>query len=169
MKMRTLAGLVLAGLLASSTVLNASMIGDTIIASGNDIGSLGSFNKWAVIGHGDEFLGISAGLVFDFDENSLTVTGDSLSGWHGYGDFVFSGFDDTITGFTIASNTGFAGSIVNNLRFDEHSITLDMSGATRSLGSVLVFNITTATPVPLPSSALLLGSGLLMLGLVRRK
>lgn len=167
--MRNLTGLVLAGLLASSTVSNASMLGDTIIASGNDIGSLGSFNKWAVIGHGVEFLGISGGLVFDFDENTLTITGDSLTGWHGYGDFVFSGFDDTITGFTIASNTGFEGSILSNLRFDEHSITLDMSGATRSLGSSLVFNISTATPVPLPSSALLLGTGLLWVATFKRK
>jgi hypothetical protein len=59
----------------------------------------------------------------------------------GYGDFVFDGFDEVITSVSIASNTGFSGTVVDNFSFDAHSITLDMGSGQVGINSVLVFNI----------------------------
>lgn len=142
---------------------HAGLTGETINASGTFLGP-----SSATVGSGIEFIGIHNYLNFDFADDTLTITDTNLVGWSGFGNYVFSGFLSNITGFSIASNTGFTGRIIDNYSFDAHSITLDMSTGGRSVGSVLVFNIR-STPVPEPSTLALLGLGLVALGFVARK
>ncbi len=157
MKKKLLVGLALGVMMGVSGVANAAtLIGDTITATGYDISPAN-----VTIGDGVEFLGISNYLNFDFGASTLTISDTVLGGWSGFGNFVFSEFDETLTGVTIASNSGFYGSIVDSFSFDAHSITLDMSDSGRSWESVLVFNIATETaPVPEPATMLLFGTGL---------
>ncbi len=145
----------------------ATLIGDTITATGYQLGP-----GTATIGAGIEFIaGDSIDLLnFDFDAGTLTVTrpGTTVLSYYDFGDYVFSDFDDIITGLSVASNTGFTGPIGSNLRFAAHSITLDMSGGIAHVDDVLVFNITTE-PIPEPTTVLLLGSGLVGLAGFRRR
>ena len=148
-----------------STPANAGLIGDEIFASGDDWLTPVS----AIIGAGPEFTWPSFAQTphqFDFADSTLSIIGE-YSAWSGHGDFIFSGFDDTILGFSVASNTGYSGTIVDNFSLTESSITLDMSsGSCR--GGVLVFDIATTT-VPEPSTMILLGFGLLCIVVAKRK
>ena len=88
----------------------------------------------------------------------------------GFGDFVFSGFDDLITGFSISTNTGFTEEIVEDFSFDAHSLTLAMDNGGMSYGAVLVFDIvSTQSAVPEPSTIFLFGGGLAGLAWYRLK
>jgi threonine dehydrogenase-like Zn-dependent dehydrogenase len=93
------------------------------------------------------------------------------------GKYVFSGFDDVITGLSLESNSPkFDGSVVDNFSFTAHSITIDFSAAkAQNNNASLVLNIATAgasaqgSDVPEPGSVAIIGLGLLGLAASRRK
>ena len=150
-----------------TTGAHASLIGNTITATGTSV-SPGT----AVIGSGIEFSGIFDYINFDFGASTLTLT-SPISGvsWSGFGDYVFSGFTDVITGLTIASNKGFSGDVITDFSFGAHSITLNMdAGRAQNKNAELVFNIATApTNVPEPGTVAMFGLGMLSLVASRRK
>jgi hypothetical protein len=162
-----------ASLLAATSLLTfvvpvqAMLIGDTITATGVELGP-----SSATIGAGTEFSGIWDNVFFDFGANTLTISNIVINGWDGFGDYVFAGFDDAITSVSIASNTGFTGNIVNNFIFDAHSLTLDMndSAVSNPGSSILVFNVIQEnTAVPEPTILALFGLGLAAFTYTRRK
>ena len=99
-------------LLAFVGMANATLIGDDISASGSHLNP-----GTATIGAGVEFIGIGSYLSFDFADSTLNIFNSSAVGWGDFGDYVFSDFDDIITGVAIASNTGFTGNIIDNFSF----------------------------------------------------
>lgn len=155
---------------------HSALMGDTITASGNSLYPNSETIAPRIVTHGSEFFGIGVirGLEFDFDAHTLSiqVNDTSLTEWNGLGDFVFAGFDDVITSVTIASNTGFSGSVVDNFSFSAHSITLDMSSGVQapSGNPVLVFDINqSSVAIAEPATAALIGFGLLGLAYTRRR
>ena len=151
---------------------NATLIGNTITAEGITLTP-----NSATIGSGVEFTGFNDLMNFDFGANTLTITAVTdgpgvISAWSGFRNFVFSGFSEAITSFTLASNTGFAGSIVDHYSFTSTSITLDMSDGSKPgpPSSEIVFNINSAgTPVPEPGTIMLFGFGMLGLAVYGKR
>ena len=155
-----------------STSANASLLGDKITATGYLLSP-----TTTTIGAAKEFSILNL-IFFDFGANTLTITTpNSNQGveWGDIGSYVFSGFDDTITNMTVASNMGFGTDLTNDFRFTAHSITLDFDGgSTQNKNSTLVFNIAT-TPaggggnaVPEPTTVALLGLGMFGVAASRR-
>jgi hypothetical protein len=149
-----------------STSANASLLGDTIYASGTTLGPAS-----AVIGSGIEFSGISNYIKFDFGADTLTLTSTANVSWSDFfATYLFSGFDEKITGFNIASNKGFYGNVLTNFSFTPNSISVNMAGGRADSTGRLVFNITTASAaVPEPTTVALFGLGLLGFAASRRK
>lgn len=153
--------------LFGATPSRATLIGDNISATG-----LWSWPASATIGAGTEFHGLLGLVNFDFGASTLTLTTNAavdvpilLAG-----SFMFTGFDDTITGFSVGSMGGWGGTVVNNPLFSAHSLTLDLNLTWAPADSKLVFNIETATRVPDNGATVaLIGIGLLSLTLARRK
>ena len=143
---------------------NATLIGDEISVSGS------SFTPGlATIGAGAEFTFIND-VFFDFGSDTLTITHDE-TGTHGWGDFgfvTFSGFDDIITGLSLASAVGMTGDILSDFSFTSDSLTFHTGiSNSQSFGQV-VFDIT-QTSVPEPASIALLGLGLVSFCFSRKK
>jgi hypothetical protein len=165
MKLKLHVTLLFIAALFVATTSRATLIGDTIDATGTLL-SPGS----ATIGSGVEFLGIDGFLGLDFGASTLTLASSSgLLSFQGLGLYTFSGFDDTITGISTASNGGWTGSVLTPL-FDAHSITLDMSDSSLVSGAQLVFNIQTSSRVPDHGGTIaLFGMALVGLVVARRK
>jgi hypothetical protein len=161
-------GLVSAVMLATVAAgsANASLLGQNISASGSGIGGQ------AVIGGGVEFVADYWGdhLYFDFGANTITITKSPwLVGLSGYGDYVFSGFTNTITSLTLVSDGGFAGSILNP-SFTSGSVTFNMEFVDMWSVTELMFEIGTASDnaVPEPASLALFAFGFAALAATRR-
>src|SRR6266571_316262 len=83
----------LGNLLLVTIPAQATLIGDTINGTGTFLAP-GS----ATIGAGVEFTGIIGFINFDFGADTLTLTPTAgFIGWGGFGNYVFSGFDEVIT------------------------------------------------------------------------
>jgi hypothetical protein len=124
----------------AANLTRASLIGESISASGNGISP-----TTAVIGAGIEFPKSGVLVSFDFGADTLTVT-PTISGssnFGGWGAYTFSGFNSTISGLTLLSNNGFTGSVITNDTFTDHSLTLDFGSGSFANNSKLVFGIET--------------------------
>lgn len=152
------------GTVVVSSTASASLIGDTISASGLMLNPTS-----ATIGAGVEFVGLGGyPLDFDFGANTLTISSKGgLNNWWGYGPYTYSGFDDTITSFSLVSNTGFVANFLDDFSFTSNSITLNMNlGSVTNVeqGDVAVFSINSIAAVPEPSSLVLMGLALAVIG-----
>jgi hypothetical protein len=152
--------------LGLAAAARADLTGDTITASGLFVGP-----SSATVTPTADFSGIFGYVNFDFAANTLTVTPTTSVSWGGFGPYTF-GFNDTITGVSIASNTGFSGGIVDNFSFNSNSLTLDMSSGLAYAGSALVFDITSTNGQAVPdsgSTVALLGAAMVGLVAFRRR
>ncbi len=147
-----------------------AMIGDTITGAGLAL----SPSTPVIIDNSVEFGGILGELTFDFSEGELTISKPTGLGtsWSDFGDYVFSGFDDEITGFALDSNSGFnPSSFITDNSFTSSSLTLVMSPGSAGGHAQATFTITQNSAVPEPSIGSLLGIsliGLVGVGAVRK-
>jgi hypothetical protein len=181
---------ILAACVAAATIspfASAALIGDAIMGTGTGL-SVGS----STIGNGIEFTGMNGLVNFDFSDNMLTLTvNDKNARWSDLGSYVFSGFDNVITGFSMSplnttGNNGFTGFSASDLTFGPHSIALNIgAGFVQNKNSTIAFDLlsTSAVPVPPagsefsepgsevpePTSIALLGLGLLAVAAARWK
>lgn len=139
-----------AALAFAAPAAHASLIGQNIHATGYLLSP-----ENAIVGDGPEFSGILDNISFDFGADTLTVRSTSTNvSWMYWGDYVFSGFSTPITSLRLRYNHGFGGTIIDHLRFDAGSITLDMNSAwALEHPNTLVFGI---NDIPEPASLLLM-------------
>lgn len=127
------------------------------------------------------FVGINNHLKFTFTDTKLIISnnGNTVGNWwDNFGNYTFSGIHN-LTAVTLVTNHEFHGTILSNFKFNNDSLTLDMSHGNYDLdhtfGQRLVFNLSYdqehhAAPVPEPNTLLLFGTGIVMVcSVIRRK
>ena len=160
-------------------LVQASLMGSQITVTGTF-----AFTMWpsatTTIEEGVEyqFVGIEQ---FDFDTDTLTITNPTKNNraWGHFYYFVFTGFDEEITGLSILSNTGFSGDPLSDYSFTENSITLHWGNGYATPFAALIFQINTAADfafttrsiaIPEPAPLLLIGTSLAILAVrIRRR
>jgi len=165
MKTKFMPALLVSAALFVCSTCRAALIGDTLTATGGFL-----FPATATIGDGVEFT-FHDDVRFDFAESTLTLTtriGPGSGGGQGF--LVFSDFEDTITGISLASNDGWSGSVLTP-QFTAHSVTFDFqSFSWAAQGSEIVFNIETAAAAPDQGTTVtLLGFAFMGLAAARRR
>ena len=158
-----------------SRILLAILIVICTVTISNSTPITGNGIMLSPTGVDDQFTGINGYLKFQFDDNTLTISNAGFTNqvwWYNFGTYVFSGFDH-ITNVSLASNNKFDGTFLNNIRFDDDSIRFNMNYGHYGYSSFddqkVVFNITSAAPVPEPTTILLFGVGVMLgVGIYRR-
>ena len=183
--------LVIAGLFAAGSA-NATLIGDSVQGFLSDQSGIGvvsnQFNPIAIVGPGVEFNGTWSygplkqiwNVAVDLDASSFTVFFNDVGtgSTHDISGFTFLGLalsdldlDGPIIGVTVLSSDA----AVQSIGHTDHGITVqwngfmfrDANGNPLSSGSSK-FGILTA-PVPEPSSFAMLGLGLLVVSMARKR
>jgi len=77
---------------------------------------------------------------------------------------------DAITGVTIDALSNYAGLDMSRISFTENSIAINFQGLpTDHQPGLAKFNVSFGTPIPEPSTFLLVGAGLVGVGLLRKR
>ena len=150
-------------LLALSATAQAGLIGQTVFARGSVL-----WPASAIIGAGPEFQAMS--LVFDFTDDTLSVTPDLPPGaigmgWGAFGIFEFYGFASNLDDIYVDSNVGFSGPALSDFWINQNRLFINFSSGFACCGSGtrLVYRLSTSVPVSAPSSLALSLLGVAML------